>query len=120
MKSQSVTKQELPEYQALLNPTSHIDSHRNEINKKLFPKADPSVDNVLSCPRIKLSNSHTLFLDGVETGVILSDFAKQLRRRNVDIPDLYFTLLDAAALSPTLVVNQNARTKKDETGSHSK
>ena len=27
-------------------------------------------------------------LDGVETGIFLSDFAQQLRRKNADIPDI--------------------------------
>ena len=64
------------------------------------------------CPRIKLSNSHTLILDGVETGIFLSDFAQQLRRKNADVPDSYFTLLDAAGISPTLILNQYAKTEE--------
>ena len=81
------------------------------MNKILFSKADSLVDNVLSCPRIKLSNSQTLILDGVDTGVLISDFAQQLRRKNADVPDIYFTLLDAAGISPSLVFNQNAKAK---------
>ena len=48
---------------------------------------------------MKLSKWPTLFLDDVETGVLLSDSAQQLRRKNSDVPDLYFTLLDAAGIS---------------------
>ena len=70
------------------------------------------MDKILSCPRIKLLNSQTLILDGVETGIFLSDFAHQLRRTNVDVSDIYFALLDAAGISPTLFVNQKAKTKK--------
>ena len=110
--TQSVTKQELPKYQPLENPTYQVDSLKKEINKKLFSKADTLVDKILSCPRIKLSNSQTLILDGVETGIFLSDFAQQLRRKNADIPDIYFTLLDAAGISPTLILNQNAKPKE--------
>ena len=73
--TQSVTKQELPKHQPSQNPTYHIDSLKKEINKKLFSKPDPLVDKILSCPRIKLSISETLILDGVETGIFLSDFA---------------------------------------------
>ena len=86
--TQSVTKQELPEYQPSHNPTYHIDSLKKEINKKLFFKADSSKDKILSCPRIKLSNSQTLILDGVKTGIFLSDFVQQLRRKNADVPDI--------------------------------
>ena len=112
LSTQSVTKQEFPKYQPSQNPTYQIDSIKKEINKKLFYKADSSVDKCLSCPRIKLSNSETLILDGVETGFFLSDFAQQLRRKNADVPDNYFTLLDAAGISPTLILNQNAKAKE--------
>ena len=67
----SVTKQELPKYQPLHNPTYQIDSLKREINKKLFSKADSLLDKVLCCPRVKLSKPQTLFLDGVETGIFL-------------------------------------------------
>ena len=110
--TQSVTKQELPKYQPLQNPTYQVDSLKKEINKKLFSKADSLVDKILSCPRVKLSNSQTLILDGVETEIFLSDFAQQLRRKNADIPDIYFILLDAAGKSPTLILNQNAKAKE--------
>ena len=110
--TQSATKQELPKYQPSQNPTDQIDSLKKEINKKSFSKADSLVDKILSCPRIKLSNSQTLILDGVETGIFLSDFAQQLRRKNADVPDIYFTLLDAAGIFPTLILNQNAKAKE--------
>ena len=110
--TQSVTKQELPKDQPSQNTTYQIDSLKKEINKKLFSKADSLVDKILSCPRINLSNSQTLILDGVETGVSLKDFAQQLRRKNADVPDIYFTLLDAAGISPTLILNENAKAKE--------
>ena len=107
--TQSVTKQELPKYQPSRNPTYQIDSLKKGINKKFFSKADSLVDKTLSCPCIKLSKSQTLILDGVETGIFLSDFAQQLRRKNADVPDIYFALLDAAGISSTLILNQNAK-----------
>ena len=107
--TQSNTKQELPKYQPSQNPTYQIDALKKEINKKLFSKTDSLVDKILSCPRIKLSNSKTLILDGVETRIFLLDFAQQLRRKNADFPDIYFTLPDAAGISPTLNLNQNAK-----------
>ena len=85
---------------------------KKEINKKLISKADFLVEKILSCPRIKLSTSQTLSLDGVETGILLSDFAQQLRRKNADVPDIYFISLDAAGVSPTLILNQNAKAKE--------
>ena len=110
--NQLVTKQELPKYQPSQKPTYQIDSLKEEINKKIFSKADSYVDKTLSCPRIKLSNSQTLILEGVETGSFLLDFAQQLCRKNADVPDIYFTLFDAAGISPILILNHKAKAKE--------
>ena len=90
--TQAATKQELPKYHAEQSITYQFGSLKKEINKKLFAKAHSLVDRFLSCPRIKLSNSQNLTLVGIETGVLLSNFAQQLRRKNADVPDIYFTL----------------------------
>ena len=107
--TQFVTKQKLPKYKAEQPPTYQIDSLN--LNKKLFGKADPLIDKILSCSCIKLSNSQAKFLDGVDTGVLISDFTLHLHRKNSDVPDIYFTLLDAAGISTSLVFNQNAKAK---------
>ena len=78
---QSVTKQELPKYKAEQPPTYQIDSIRRDIKKKLFGKADSLIDKILSCSRIKLSNSQTIILNGVDTGVLISDFTLHLRQK---------------------------------------
>ena len=109
--TQSITKQELPKYKAEQPPTYQIDSLKRDINKKLFGRADSLIDKILSCSRIKLSNSRTLILDGVDTGVLISDFTPHSRGKNVDVPDIYFTLLNAAGLSRSPVFNQNAKAK---------
>ena len=72
--TQSVTKQELPKYKAEQPPTYQIDSLKRDFNKKLYVKADTLIDKILSCARIKLSNSQTNILNGVVTGVLISDF----------------------------------------------
>ena len=110
--SQSVTKQQIPKYQPAQNPTYQIDSLEKEMNKKIFSEADTLVDKVLSCPRIKLSILQTLLLNGAETGLFLLDFARQLRGKNADYPDIYFTFFDADGISPTLILNQNAKAKE--------
>ena len=51
-------------------------------------------------------------LDGVETGSFLLDFAQQLRRKNAEVPDIYFTLRDAAPVPSTLFLSQNAKAKE--------
>ena len=114
MIAQSVTRQELPKYQPAQNPTYHIDSLKEELNIKLFSKTDSLVDKILSYQRVKLSNSQTLILDSVETGILLLDFAQQLYRKNAEVPDIYFTFLDAAGISSTLILNQNAKAKERE------
>ena len=78
--TQSVTKQELQKYITEQPPTYQTDSLKRDINKKMFGKADSLIDKILSCSRIKLSNSQTIILDGVDTGVLVS----HLRRKNVD------------------------------------
>ena len=110
--TQTVTKQELPKYKAEQPPTYQIDSLKRDINKKLFGKADTLINKILSCSRIKLSISQTIIVDGIDTGVLISDFTLHLRRKNSDVPDIYFTLLDAAGISPSLVFNQNAKAKE--------
>ena len=109
--TQSVTKQELPKYKAKKPPTYQIGSLKRDINKKLFGKADTLIDKISYCSSMKLSNSQTIRLDGVDTGVITSDFTLLLRQKNVDVPDIYFTLLDAAGTSPSLVFNENDKAK---------
>ena len=91
LNTQTVTTQEPPTCQAGRNPTYQIDSLKNEINKKLFAKADSLVDKILPCLRIKLSDSQTLIMDSMETGALLSDFSQQLRRENADVPVVCFT-----------------------------
>ena len=78
--TQSVTKQELPKYKTEQPPTYQIISLKRDLNKKRFGKADSLIDKVLSCSRIKLSNSQTIVLDGVDAGVLISDFTLHLRR----------------------------------------
>ena len=89
--TQSFTKQDFPKYQPSQNLTYQLDSLKKETSKKLISKASSLIDKPLSCRRIKLSNSQTLILDGVEIGIFLLDFAQQLRLKNADVPDIYFT-----------------------------
>ena len=110
--TQSVTKQELPKYKAEQPSMYQIDSIKRDISEKLFGKTDSLIDKILSCSRIKLSNSQTIILDGVDTGVLFSDFTLYLRRKNADVPDICFILLDAAGTSPSLVFNQNVKAKE--------
>ena len=86
-----VTKQQLPKYTPEQFPTYHKDTLKTKINQQLSTSASPLVNKSLESPRIKLSRSNTLILDGIETGKLLKDFAQRLKRKNVLIPVIYFT-----------------------------
>ena len=75
--AQSDTKQELPKYKAE-QPATYQNGSLN-LNKKVFGKADTLIDKILPCSRINHSNSQTKILDGVDTGVFISDFTPHLR-----------------------------------------
>ena len=48
----------------------------------------------------------------METGVLVSDFAQYFRGKNPDVSEIDFTLLDAAGISPTPVLNQIAKVRR--------
>ena len=50
----------------------------------------------------------------METGALLTDFVQQLRCENTDIPDIYFSLLGAAGISPSLVLKKMPKPKRKE------
>ena len=105
-------KVDRPKYQPEQPPTSEVEALKEDIIKNLFAQADCFVDKLLAFPRIKLSLPNTIVLDGTDSGVLLHDFAQHLLRKNGDVPHVYFTLLDAADVSPSTVLNQNAKTKE--------
>ena len=107
-----VTKQRQPKYRPEKTPTYHKDTIQKEINQQLRTSASPLLNKILESPRIKLSDSNTLTLDGIETGVLSKDFAQRLKRKSVTIPEFYFTLLDAASITPDIVVNSHAKCKE--------
>ena len=111
-KSTIVTEQELPKYKPEQTPTYHNDTLKKEIHQQLSTKASPLVNKILESPRIKLSISNTLILDGIETGVLLKDVAQRLKCKNVLVPDIYFPLLDAASITSNIVVNSHAKGKE--------
>ena len=105
-----VTKQELPKVSSWTK--SYVPNWFAQKGKKMFAKAASLVDKILSCPGIKLLNSPIPVLDGVETGVLQSGFAQQLRLKNIDVPDIYSTWLDDADVFPTLVLNPKTKAKE--------
>ena len=57
-------------------------------------------------PALKISE---VFSKSVEIGILLTEPAQKLRRKNADVTDAYFILLDAGGISPTVVLSQNQR-----------
>ena len=106
-----VTKEELPNYKSEQTRTYQKDTLKKEINQELSTSSSPLVNKVLESFRIRLSNSNVLIMDGIETGVLLKDFAQCLKRQNLPIPDIYFTLIDAASITPDSVLNSHAKGK---------
>ena len=60
---------------------------------------------------MKLSTSNTKNLDGAEIGVLLKDFLQHLKRKDVAVPDINVTLLDAVSITPDFVINNHAKAK---------
>ena len=69
------------------------------------------IDLFLNSPRIKLSQSDNIILDNRDTKESIVDFVCELKRKNTDFPDIYFTILEATQLPPKLVINKNAKAK---------
>ena len=115
-----VSKQELPKYKPEQSPTYDKDTLKKVINQQLSTSASPLVNKFLESPRIKLSNSNTLILDGINTGVLLKDFAQRLKRKMFPYPILTLLYLTQPASLPTLLSTVMPRVKKEELGSLSK
>ena len=107
-----VRKTELLTYQNENTLGHQVVPLKSDINQKFFAKVDSLVEKLLSSLRIKLSSPKFLLLDGRDTGVSLTYFAQ---KKNAEVPDMYFTLLDAADITPSLVLNDKGKEKTDET-----
>ena len=82
---------------------------KKEISRNFFATALSLFDKVLSSPRIKLLTTNFLFLYRRDAGFSLTDFAQTLKLKNAEVPDIYFTWLDAADMTPSLVLNKHAK-----------
>ena len=83
-----VTKQELPKNKTEHTPTYDKDTFKKEVRQQLNTSASPLINRILASPYIKLSNSNSLIIDRIETGVLSKDFSKHLRRKNVLVADI--------------------------------
>ena len=70
------------------------------------------INEILNSPRIKLSLSDSILLDGRDTNVAFVNFVYALKRKNVECPDIYYTILDAIGLIPHKIINKDAKSKE--------
>ena len=110
------SKQQLPKYKPEQYPTYQKGTIKKEIKQHLIASSTLLINKVLESPCIKVSNFNTLSVDGVETGVLLKVFTQRLQRKNVPVPGIYSTLLDAASITPDLVINRHAKGKERGAG----
>ena len=102
MKTTVVTKTKLSTYQLEKLSEYQKDSLKKNINHELFAKVDSLVDkfiitshNFLETQNFTIGRKHT--------GFSLTDFAQQLNGKNAVVPDIYFTWLDDAHITPSLI-----------------
>ena len=92
-------------------PRTTLTRLKSKSIKKISAKWDSLVDRNLFFPRIKRSNLQSLILNGVRTRVLLSDMHINSVVKNADDLDVYFTLADAACISPTVVLLHSVKDK---------
>ena len=91
---------------------THLNPNYKEIsNKSRSFKNESIVDQILNSPRVKLSLNDNILLDGRDTEVAFAEFIFALKRKNVDFPDIYYTILDATGINPQKIINKDAKSK---------
>ena len=94
---------------------THLNPNYNEIlNRSRSFKNKSIVDQILNSLRDKRSLTNTILLvllDGRDTEVAFADFIFALKRKNVDFPDIYYTILDATGVNTQKVINKDAKSK---------
>ena len=91
---------------------THLNPNYKEISSKTRSLRNESiVDQILNSPRVKLSPNDTILLDGRDTEVAFADVIFALKRKNVDFPNIYYTILDATGINPQKVINKDAKSK---------
>ena len=82
---------------------THFNPNYKEINARTrVSKNESIVDQILSSPRVKLSLTDTILLDGRDAEVAFADFIYALKRKN----DIYYTILDATGINSQKAINK--------------
>ena len=90
----------------------NFDSVYSAVNARLITSNNKHIiDLILNSPRVKISQSDNIILDNRDTKESIVDFVCALKQKNIDFPDIYFTILEATHIPPKLVINKNAKAK---------
>ena len=115
-KSQNWKKQEKVEI-----VPKNFDSIYSSVNAKLKTSNNKHLfDLILNSPRFRLSQLENIILVNRDTKESIVTLVCALKRKNIDFPDIYFTILVATQIPPKLVINKNAKAKDRETWIHFK
>ena len=91
---------------------THLSPNYKEISHRTSSLKDESfVNPILNSPQVKLSLNDTISLDGRDTEIAFADLIFALKRKNIDFPDIYYTILDAIGKNPQKVINKFAKSK---------
>ena len=91
----------------------HLETVYEKVNAKTKSSSNESLINeILSSPRIKLSLSDSILLDGRYANVAFIDFVCTLKKKNVECPDICYTILGAIGLNPHKIINKDAKSKE--------
>ena len=91
----------------------NLETVYRKVNAKTKSSSNESLINeILNSPRIKLSLSDSILLDGRDTNVAFVDFVYALKKKNVECPDIYYTILDAIGINPHKILNKDAKSKE--------
>ena len=91
----------------------NLETVYRKVNAKTKSSSNESLINeILNSPRIKLSLSDSILLDGRDTNVAFVDFVYALKKKNVECPDIYYTILDTIGINPHKILNKDAKSKE--------
>ena len=70
------------------------------------------INEVLKSPRIKLSLTDSIFLDGRDTNIAFVKIVYALKRKNFECFHICYTTLDSISFNPHKFINKDAKSKE--------
>ena len=91
----------------------NLEAVYKKVNAKAKSSSNKSLMNeILNSHGIQLSFSDSVLLDGKDTKVAFFNFLYALKKKNVECPDIYYTILYAIGLNPHKIINEDAKSKE--------